>query len=139
MDVERREYGPECTPVEQAAIKSRVEVLENGIIRYRELPMQTPFSVDLMHDRMEELVAGWERFGQVVDLTCCRRPDAATRARVKQRIRHLRPRLVHVAVIVGANSVIRAVASIVGYALGVTVTLHPTEEKAFEAVRNALR
>src|SRR5215471_19446827 len=74
-----REYGPESSPEEQQAIADRVSVVEARVLLVRELPIQSPFTVQLMFDRIEALSQDWDRFAYVVDLTDAKRPNAQTR------------------------------------------------------------
>ena len=70
--IERRAYGPSATEAEHQEILSRVELIETRIVRVRELPVQTEYTVHLMFDQMEALVEGQGQYGQVLDLRSCR-------------------------------------------------------------------
>jgi hypothetical protein len=52
-------------------------------------------------------------------------------------MRRVRSKLVHVGVITGNNVIMRAVARLVGFAMGIPLSLHDTEAEAVEAVRRA--
>jgi hypothetical protein len=123
-----------------AELRSRVWRIEERLFMYAEIPDQTPLTIDIMFDRLEELAAGLDRFAYVVDLSASHRPDARTRDRLKQRLSRLQPRLALVAAVVGSNVVIRAVAKLVTFALGLRVfTFHASIDEATEACRRALR
>jgi hypothetical protein len=93
-----------------------------------------------MFDRLAELTTGLDRFAYVVDLGGVARPDARTRARLKERILQINDRLVHVGLAVGANAVIRAVAKLVAFASGFrSFSFHESVDEATEACRRALR
>jgi len=105
-----------------------------------EVPHQTPYTVDVLLDRLEELTAGLDQFAYVVDLTGVNRPDASTRERLRRRIAEIMPRIAHVGVVVGANVVIRAVAKLAAFAIGFrSISFHMTVDDALEACRCALR
>jgi len=51
-----------------------------------EVPVQTPFTLDVFFDRLDELAAGLDRFAYVVNLAGVKRPDASARARLRERV-----------------------------------------------------
>src|SRR5262245_41257118 len=98
MTIEARPYGPETSPDERAQLRERVGKGEDRLFILVEVPIQTPFSLDVLFDRLEELSAGVDRCAYVVDLTDVRRPDARTREKLRQRVARIGPRLAHVGV-----------------------------------------
>ena len=140
MAIETRPYGPESSPAERLELRDRVWEVEDALFMLVEVPVQTPFTLDVMFDRLEELAAGLNRFAYVVELSSVRRPDARTRERLRQRVARINPRLAHVSVVVGANAVIRAVAKLAAFAVGFrSISFHGTINDALEACRRALR
>jgi hypothetical protein len=139
MELEPRPYGPESTREEREAIADRVSVVDNRLLLIKELPVQTPFSVKLMFDRFRALAQDWDRFAYVVDLTEAQRPDPETRAALKAETLGMSPRVTHLAVAVGDNLVMRAMARLFAYAMGLTnVTTHATRAEAIEEARRAV-
>lgn len=133
VDLEQRPYGPDSTREERDAIADRVSRLEEHVLLMREMPVQSPFSITLMFDRLEGLARDWDRFAYVVDLTEARRPDAETRAALKERVLRVSPRVAHVAIVVGSNLLMRAMARLVAYGMGLTsVGIHVTRAEAIE-------
>jgi hypothetical protein len=125
---------------ERDEIRRRVRAIDDRLFLLREVPHQTPFTVDMFFDRIEELAAGMDTFAYVVDLTGVQRPDARTREQLRRRVTQINPRLAHVGVVVGANAVIRAVAKLAAFAIGFrSFSFHMTVEEATEACRRALR
>lgn len=118
---------------------NRVFILDEGLVFMHELPVQSPFSVNLMFDRMELLARTWERFAYVVDLTEAKRPDAETRAALKARVGRLVPRVAHVAVVVGDNLLMRAMARLFAFNMGLaSVGIHSTRAEAIEETRRVM-
>jgi len=127
-------------PADLAELRARVTRIGERLFMLREVPIQTPSTVDAMFDRLVELTAGLDRFAYVVDLSGVVRPDAQTRARLKERILQINDRLAHVGVAVGANAVIRAVARLVAFASGFpSFSFHFSVDEATEACRRALQ
>jgi hypothetical protein len=140
MTIEARPYGPETAPAERVELRDRVWRLEDRLFMMLEVPVQTPYSLDVMFDRLEELATGLETFAYVADLSGVRRPDARARERLRQRVAHINPRLAHVSIVTGANAVIRAVAKLAAFAIGFrSISFHATVDDAVEACRRALR
>jgi hypothetical protein len=98
VHLEQRAYGPASTPEECDAIAERVSLIEERVLLMGEMPVQSPFSINLMFDRLEALARDWDRFAYVVDLAEARRPDAETRAALKERVLRISPRVAHVAI-----------------------------------------
>jgi hypothetical protein len=140
MTIEARPYGPEASPGERTELRDRVWKVEDRLFVMNEVPVQSPFSLDVMFDRLEELAAGLERFAYVVDLSGVRRPDAQARERLRQRVKRINPRLAHVGVIIGVNVVIRAVARLAAFTVGFrSISFHMSADEAMEACRRVLR
>lgn len=137
VNLQLRAYGPDSTREESEAIEDRVSRIGERVLLLREIPVQSPFSINLMFDRVESLAHGWDRFSYVVDLSEAGRPDAATRATLKERVLRVNPRVTHVAIVVGSNLLMRAMARLIAYGMGMTsVGVHVTRAEAIEeAVR----
>jgi hypothetical protein len=140
MSTEARPLGSGTLLDERAELRRRVWRVEDRLFMLVEVPHQSPFTVDVLFDRLAELAVGLDTFAYVVDLSYARRPDARTREQLRRRVTEINPRLAHVAVVVGANVVIRAVAKLAAFAIGFrSSSFHATVEDATEACRRALR
>lgn|SRR5262245_33424809 len=134
-----REYGPESTPEERQAIADRVSIVGARLLLMREIPVQSPFSVDVMYDRIETLSEDWDRFAYIVDLTEAKRPNPETRAALKRRSLRINHRISHVAIVVGNNELMRIMARLFAYGMGLaSVTIHATSAEAIEWARRVL-
>jgi len=134
--IEARFYGADMTPEERQALLSRIYVVEPGIVFYREIPVQSVQSIDLMLARLYELGCQWPTFIEVLDLSTVVRPSAAVRAVIRDWMLRIAPRLAHLCVIVEKNFVMRAVARFVAYSMNITqVSFYETEAEALDAAR----
>ena len=139
VELEQRPYGPESTREECEAIADRVTVVDDRILLMHEVPVQSPFSVKLMFDRLQSLAQQWDRFAYVVDLTEAKRPNPETRAALKTQTLGINPRVTHLAVAVGDNLLMRAMARLFAYGMGFTnVSTHATRAEAIEEARRAM-
>jgi hypothetical protein len=122
-----------------AELRARVWRMEDRLFMFVEVAHATPLTEDVMFDRLEELAAGLDRFGFVVDLTGMFRPDAATRARLRQRVGRIIPRVAHVGLVASHNPVMRAMMRLVAFAIGLrSFSFHAAIDEAAEACRRAL-
>ena len=136
VTIEARPYGADMTPAEREALLERVYVVEPGIVFYREIPVQTVESLDLMLGRLYELGSQWPTFIEVLDLSIVSRPSPPVRAVLRAWMRRLVPRMSYMCVIVEKNIVIRAVARFVAYSMNITaVSFFETEAEALDAAR----
>src|SRR6476620_8083548 len=136
VTIEARPYGADMTPEERDTLLSRVYVVEPGIVFYREIPVQTVESIDLMLGRMDELACEWPTFIEVLDLATVSRPSPAVRAAIRGWMLRIAPRMTQMCVIVEKNVVIRAVARFVGYSMNIRqVSFHETEAEAIDVAR----
>jgi hypothetical protein len=139
VELEERPYGPESTHEEREAIAGRASVVDDRILLIHEIAVQSPFSVKVMFDRFQALAHHWNRFAYVVDLTEAKRPDPETRAALKAQILGISPRVIHLAVAVGDNQLMRAMARLFAYGMGLTnVSIHATRAEAIEEARRAM-
>jgi hypothetical protein len=128
------------TEEEREQLLSRVFVIESGIVFYREIPVQSVESVDLMLGRLHELSGQWPEFIEVLDLSKVLRPSPAVRAAIRAWIKKMAPRMTHMCIIVESNVIIRAVARFVAYSMDVRqVSFYDTEAEAIDAARRLRR
>ena len=136
LTVEERPYGADMTPEERRTLLSRIYVVEPGIVFYREVPVQSVESIDLMLARLYELGCEWPTFIEVLDLSTVVRPTPAVRAVIRTWMLRLSPRMAHLCVIIEKNFVMRAVARFVAYSMNIThVSFFETEAEALDAAR----
>ena len=139
VELEARPYGPESTHEERDAIVDRVSVVDDRILLIHEVPVQSPFSVKLIFDRFRAFAQEWDRFAYVVDLTEAKRPNPETRAALKAEILGISPRVTLLAVAIGDNLLMRAMARLFAYGTGLTnVSIHATRAEAIEEARRAM-
>ena len=139
MELEPHAYGPDATREESEAIANRVSVVDGRILFLHEMSVQSAFSVNLMFDRIESLARDWDRFAYIVDLTEAKRPDPETRAALKARALVINPRVAHVAITVGDNLLMRAMARLFAYGMGLSsVSIHATRAEAIEETRRVM-
>ena len=139
MELTQRPYGPESTREERHAIEERVSLIGERVLLMREIPVQSPLSVTLMFDRLDAIVQDWDRFAYIADLSEATRPGPETRAALKARVLHISPRVVHVAIVVGGNVLMRAMARLFAYGMGLrSVSVHASSAEAIEEVGRAM-
>lgn len=137
MELEARAYGPDSTPDEVQAIRDRISVLRDDIILYREMPVQSPFHLDLFDDELGRLALTMPQLALLIDLTEARPPSAETRERLRQIFGALTT-LRAAAVFTGRNFVVNLAAKFVLSGLNLrSYTIHRTQEEAIQALGDA--
>jgi len=139
VEIAQRAYGPGSSREESDAIADRVSVIGERVLLMREIPVQSPFSVAVMFDRLETLAREWDQFSYIADLTEATRPGPETRAALKDRVLRISPRVTHAAMVVGGNLIMQAMARLFAYGMGLRhVSIHVTRAEADEEVGRAM-
>lgn len=140
MSIETGPFEANAAPDVRVELQKRVWKIEDRLFMMVEVPVQTPFTLDVIFDRLEELTAGLDRFAYIVDLSAVKRPDARVREKLRQRVGKINHRLAHVGVVIGRNAVIRAVAKLAAFTVGFrSFSFNKSVDEAMEACRRALK
>jgi hypothetical protein len=135
-EIEVRPYGPDSTPEEVEAIRARVFLLDERTVGYREMPVQTPFHIDLFDEKMRELTADIDAFDLLIDLSEAKPPSAETRARLRK-LFGAHTKMSRAAVFTGKNFMLNIAAKFVLSGMGLqSFSVHTTREQALEALRD---
>jgi len=73
--LEQKEYNEDATNEEVEALRSRVRVVEPGIITYKELKYMSEFSVNLMFDELDKLIEKETEVSVLLDLSAANAPS----------------------------------------------------------------
>jgi hypothetical protein len=137
LQIEARAYGPDSTSEQIEAIRSRICVLRDDIVLYREMPVQSPFHLDLFQEELGRLSKTLPAIALLIDLTEAKPPNARTRERLREIFRGL-TNLRKVAVFTERNFVLNIAAKFVLNGLGLrSYTIHTTRDEALKALANA--
>jgi hypothetical protein len=137
MKLEARPYGPDSTEEEAEAIRARIASLGGDVVLYREMPVQSPFHLDLFAEELARLASAMPSIALLIDLTEAKPPNAATRERLREIFGGLK-NLRHAAVFTGKNFVVNLAAKFVLAGLGLRAyTIHRTREEALAALADA--
>lgn len=132
--LEARQYGPESTPSEIEAIRSRMQWLEPGILLWKEVPQMSLFSVEVATTKLTELTADTARFRMIVDLTDTASPTVPVRDKLMAFYKG-HPKIECFAIYNGKNFVANVFARLMGAFIGLPITFHKTYEDALAQVR----
>ena len=139
MELEKRAYGPDCTPEEKQAILDRL-TFDPGknCMEYNEVPVTSEYSVELMDQGMKEV---FEKTNEpvflLIDLTKVDMPSSSVRIKIKDTLLKYdsKKRFIHIGIF-GLNALINVVASfIMNRAIkNASVTMSKTREDALKIV-----
>ena len=125
------------SPTEIEAIREHVCLYKNNIILWREVPVMSPFQVELFQQKLELLAQQFPSFDLLIDLTGAQHPpDAEIRAQLRMIFKSQR-NLHAVAVFTGRNFMLNVAARFVLGAVGVAFSVHSTKEEALRALQYA--
>ncbi len=119
------------------AIKNRVFVYEPGIIYIKEIPVPSPFTVNLVCDQALELGKQFDKWSLIVDITETKRPDAKTRRVIFEKFTNISKGISHIAYYTNGilfNTIIRFVM----YGLENSYSVNHDFNKVIKSAKTAL-
>lgn len=135
--IERKVYGPDSTNEEVEAIRARLSRHNHDTFIWHELPLQSPFSVEIMCDEIKRQTAELPAFNFVVDLTEAEPPPQEVRTALYRTLDSL-TKMKRCACFTGRNFLINAAAKFVLIAVRVPMTVRKTQEEALRDVGASL-
>jgi len=112
---EKMAYGEDSLPHVIKAIESRVSILENGVILLNEIPIVSPFSINIVFSRMADYAESMEKCGYLIDITKTEIPNAETRRVINSEFQSTLSNVKHVSFVTGRNFIINTAARFVMY------------------------
>ena len=138
MELERRTYGPDSSLEEIELLRSRVSLLPNGVIQFKEAPVMSEFQCEVMWSKVEEMIDTNKENYLLVDLTGIEPPNARIRAKIKECVNRFGEHVNHAALVTGRNKIVNLVAKFVVGGLGFqSISFHGTREQALKAIEDA--
>lgn len=136
---EKRPYNEDATPEEITAIKNNVHIYSPQVIYLDELPVVSPFSINLVFDEIERLGNELGLHGLVVDIRNTERPDAKARRVINARFSKVCESIEHVSFCTGKNILINTAARFVMYQTNLnSFSIHKTVEASIRAIKDKL-
>lgn len=122
------------------AIRNRVSILEEGIILLNEIPIVSPFSINLVFDQMKIFAKTIERCAYLIDITKTEIPNAETRRVINAEFQSTLSNVKHVSFVTGKNFIINTAARFVMYQTNLnSFTIDKTREKGIESINKVHR
>jgi len=87
--IEKIAYDENCDGAIKQALLDRVYILEPGVVYFKQIPLHSTYSLDLMFDEMFRLGKSFEKWSVIIDLTEASRPDAQSRRKINQTFKRL--------------------------------------------------
>lgn len=124
----------DAQPFDDATLQKRVEIDDDGVAVFHQIPLPTAHSVNVMFDALQALTNDLDRFCLLIDLSEAGRPSAEVRSVLKQRFGALRGKLQHVAVYIEEHVVLRTAAKFVLSTMLDSVSIHASRDEAVAAI-----
>ena len=129
--LERKEYGPDSTDAEIAALRTWVYLHDDNVIYWKEVPVMSCFQVEVFGKKVDELIADLDHFSILIDLTDSTPPNARIRESLRKVFVPLNQRgLVKAAAFTGKNFLINVAAKFVLGGSGLDFSVHSTQSEA---------
>lgn len=123
--------------VTRESLRERVNMLRPHVVLYREYPSFDARTVTVTSERVQELVAGMDRYDMVVDLTGVGRPDPETMSKVRSLVND-DPKLRRLYFVIGKNTMLRVGLKFINAAIrDKTITAHATMQDAEREIDGA--
>jgi hypothetical protein len=120
-------------------LRSRVTLLDDGLLLYRETPVQTPRTIAVMFAQTRILARQRPAVRMVLDLRGVERPGPTARRHLREEFQAFAPRVAHLAIVMDpVNPVLRAMAKVFAHTLGYrSVSFHDQMEEALVHAHHA--
>lgn len=136
---EKRIYGQDSTEEEIEALKSRVILLDGRIVYFKEIPVVSSFTANVIFDKKEELLRAHDARALFIDVSETKVPDAETRRTINRRFKSICNEVDHVAFCTGKNAVINTVIRFVMYGINVaSFSVNRTFSESVERLNSEL-
>ena len=135
--IEKRAYGPDSTEEEIQMLRNRVQLLEAGILLFREVPVMSPFEIDITTDEIAKYLNSGQAKYIIIDLIGVAPPDSLLRAKLKESYSPYADQIEHVAFFTGMNAILNLVAKFMVRTVGYKkYSFHKTMDQAVNAIKN---
>jgi len=139
FQLEYKKYTEEATSEEITAIKNRVYIHNNQIIYYKEVPISSPFTANLLFDSIDELARKMGPCGVIFDISISKRPDSIARRALNNRIKILPENIHQAAFIIKDNLLIKTAAKFVMFQSNLkSYSINTTVEEAEASINKIL-
>lgn len=95
--LEKKAYHEDCGKQTIEELQKRVFLYCENIIYMKELPIVSPFTTNLLFDRIDELGSQFDKWALIIDLREAERPDARSRRTINKRFLELAKKNIYVA------------------------------------------
>lgn len=136
--LENKAYDAQSSQEERQAIADRVSKISEDILLWKEVPVPSLLSVELMERRVQELTEGLQAYTRIVDLSEAGRPNAQVRRRLREMLAG-EHRLRHIGVFTLKNALINVALRFVfsGLAKNISLSVHQTFADALQSCRDS--
>lgn len=97
--IEKKSYDENCGLEIIEALDRRVFVYEPGIIYLKEIPIQSPFTIELMVGKAITLGTEFEKWSLILDLREAKRPNAIVRRKINEVLKLLMEKEAYISIL----------------------------------------
>ncbi len=135
----KKQYTESATPEEVAALKDRILIYDSEIIFYDEVPVISPFSVEVTFCETRRLIEEFGCKGLIINLVNSSLPDAESRRIIHQNFGDVCDLIQHAAFVFDKSLFFNAVIKFVMFQTNLnSYSVHSTNEEAIEYTKKIL-
>lgn len=117
-------------------MRKRVTIFQDKIILYDEIPIFSPFSIEIMFSEMTKLANQFNECAYIIDISETQLPDAETRRILNKKFKETLNNVKHVAFVTGKNFIINTAAKFVMFQTNLdSFSINKTREEAVENIK----
>jgi len=136
---EKISYSDDSPPHIVEAIKNRVSIIEDRIILLDEIPIVSPFSINLVFNQMTSFAKTMKDCGYLIDITDTDLPTAEARRAINSQFQSTLSNVKHVSFITGKNFIINTAARVVMYQTSLdSFTISKTRQEGIDEIKKVL-
>lgn len=133
----RKFHKNDTSPEEIEYIRNTISKVGEHLYLYYELPLITPFSIDLCFEELQKLIGDDPYPYVLIDIHRCERPDAATRKAINKQFQKLANKVSYVAFSTGKGTFLNTTLKFVLYGSGLQAfSIHKSREEAFKKIED---
>ncbi len=134
--IEKKKYDHSASEQVKEAMRKRVTIFQDKIILYDEIPIFSPFSIEIMFSEMTKLANQFNECAYIIDISETQLPDAETRRILNKKFKETLNNVKHVAFVTGKNFIINTAAKFVMFQTNLdSFSINKTREEAVENIK----
>ena len=136
LELEKRAYGPDSTQEEIEMLRSRVNIFDTNVICYQEVFVMSTFQIEVMTQKVNELIVPGEEYYMIINLSKAQRPNAEQRHKIKECFSKFTDAIIYTSIYTESNLLNNIAAKFILGSIGFSInSVHATREKSLNSIK----